>query len=193
MTDATTESVTVCLMDTAQLCLTVTDANNCTANDCATIFAEDVRCFAGNSQKVRICHHTNSTSNPWVAICVDSEAVSAHVAHGDFLGPCSVSKEMNGMTQVPGQFRVGPNYPNPFNPSTTISYQLTAVSFVSLKVYDPLGREVATLVNEMKEPGSYEVVWDGTNQSGASVTSGVYFYRLTAGPFSQMRKMILMK
>ena len=75
----------------------------------------------------------------------------------------------------PTVFRLDQNYPNPFNPSTMISYQLSAVSYVTLKVFDVLGREVTTLVNEVKNPGNYEVKFDGSR-----FASGVYFYRLEA-------------
>jgi photosystem II stability/assembly factor-like uncharacterized protein len=80
------------------------------------------------------------------------------------------------------------NYPNPFNPTTTISFQLTANSFVTLKVYDVLGREVATLVNEAKLPGTYSVQWDA-----AGVASGVYFYKLQAGKFVETKKLLLLR
>jgi hypothetical protein len=80
------------------------------------------------------------------------------------------------------------NYPNPFNPSTTISWQLPVDAFVSLKVYDVLGNEVASLVNEEKPAGIYEVEFDAS-----TLSSGTYFYRLEAGSFVQTRKMILLK
>ncbi len=82
------------------------------------------------------------------------------------------------------------NYPNPFNPSTRIGYRVqgTGDRVVTLKVYDILGREVATLVNERKAPGNYEVRFDASGLS-----SGVYVYRLTAGEFSQSRKMLVLK
>ncbi len=80
------------------------------------------------------------------------------------------------------------NYPNPFNPSTIISYHLLASSVVSLKVYDVLGREVETLVNERQNSGSHSVIFNACN-----LPSGVYFYRLQAGAFTQTKKMILMK
>lgn len=80
------------------------------------------------------------------------------------------------------------NYPNPFNPTTTISYSLPKTGFVSLKVYDLLGNELVTLVNEEKTAGSYEVEFDGSKS-----VSGVYFYTLTAGDFRQTNKMVLAK
>ena len=80
------------------------------------------------------------------------------------------------------------NYPNPFNPSTSIQYAVSNRQFVSLKVYDVLGNEIATLVNEEKPAGSYEVEFDGIG-----LPSGVYFYRLTAGKFADTKKLILLK
>jgi hypothetical protein len=85
-------------------------------------------------------------------------------------------------------FRIEQNYPNPFNPSTTINYALPQAGSVTLKVYDVLGREVATLVNEKKAAGSYSVAFNASRLS-----SGTYIYRLTANGFSQTKKMILAK
>ncbi|MBX2992473.1 MAG: T9SS type A sorting domain-containing protein [Bacteroidetes bacterium] len=90
--------------------------------------------------------------------------------------------------QVPPRFSLHQNYPNPFNPSTIISYQVATAGFVSLKVFNMLGEEVATLVNEMKSPGSYETIW---NADG--LPSGVYFYRMTAGSFTETRRMMVLK
>jgi hypothetical protein len=85
-------------------------------------------------------------------------------------------------------FSLSQNYPNPFNPSTVISYQLPVIGFVTLKVYDILGREIATLVNEEKPAGEYEVEFDGS-----ALTSGIYFYQLKAGSYVETRKMVLLK
>jgi len=80
------------------------------------------------------------------------------------------------------------NYPNPFNPSTTIKYEISELSFVTLKVYDVLGKEVANLVSEEKPAGFYEVEFDAT-----ALRSGIYFYRLQAGSFVETKKMVLLK
>ena len=89
---------------------------------------------------------------------------------------------------VPERSELGQNYPNPFNPSTTISYNLTNAGMVTLKVYDILGREIATLVNDQKQPGSYRVTFNGS-----SLVSGVYFYELRAGSYRDVKKMLLLK
>ena len=89
---------------------------------------------------------------------------------------------------MPTSYSLKQNFPNPFNPTTVISYQLSANSFVMLKVFDVLGREIATLVNERQEPGSCRVTWNAS-----SFPSGVYFYRLQVGGFAQTNKMLLIR
>lgn len=97
--------------------------------------------------------------------------------------------------QLPTAFALMQNYPNPFNPSTSIKYQLSSISNVSLKVYDVLGNEVATLINEEKPAGSYEIEFN--SHSGLSgireLSSGIYFYQLVAGSFVGTKKMILVR
>lgn len=90
--------------------------------------------------------------------------------------------------EVGFEYKLSQNFPNPFNPSTTIQFSIPHSQFVNLKVYDVLGREVSTLVNEEKLPGNYEVKFDGSN-----LPSGIYFYRLQAGSFSQTKKLLLLK
>jgi len=96
----------------------------------------------------------------------------------------SVEKEID----ILNKYVLFDNYPNPFNPSTKITYQLPELNFVTLKVYDVLGNEVSTLVNEEKPAGSYEVEFNGKG-----LTSGIYFYRLRAGSFFEIKKMVLLK
>jgi len=92
------------------------------------------------------------------------------------------------IAELPAEFALEQNYPNPFNPLTVIGYQLSAPGWVSVKVYDVLGREIAILVNEKKEPGVYTFSWDASN-----FPSGVYFYRIRAGNFVETKKMVLSK
>ncbi len=94
---------------------------------------------------------------------------------------------------VPAQYSLEANYPNPFNPSTTIKYALSAAGVVKLVVYDLLGREVRTLVNGNMPAGNQSVQWDGKNANGSTVGSGVYFYKLTVGSFTATKKMTLLK
>ncbi|MEW5844320.1 MAG: T9SS type A sorting domain-containing protein, partial [Bacteroidota bacterium] len=93
--------------------------------------------------------------------------------------------------ELPSDYSIG-NYPNPFNPTTTINYQLPENGFVTIKVYDVLGKEVATLVNENKSAGYYNVNFDASS-AGGGLTSGVYIYTINANGFAQSKKMLLMK
>jgi len=97
----------------------------------------------------------------------------------------SVEQTGNG---VPAQYELGQNYPNPFNPSTKISFAIPTASVVTLKVFNVLGQEVATLVGETLNAGSYEVPFDASRLS-----SGMYMYRLEAGQFTATRKMVIVK
>ncbi|MBN1997588.1 T9SS type A sorting domain-containing protein, partial [candidate division KSB1 bacterium] len=94
---------------------------------------------------------------------------------------------------IPVSYQLQQNYPNPFNPETTIRYSLPFAEFVTLTVYDILGKKIKTLVNENKAPGRYQVIWDGKDENGLKVASGVYVYRLSAGKFVQSFKMLLIK
>ena len=105
--------------------------------------------------------------------------------------PVSVSQNQN--ETLPEEFQLFQNYPNPFNPSTRIRYGIPEQSFVTIKIYDILGNEIATLVNEEKPAGSYDVEFNIYSDEGQNLVSGVYFYKLQAGNFIQTKKMALIK
>jgi len=96
-----------------------------------------------------------------------------------------VESEESGIVN---SYKMFNNYPNPFNPTTNIQYQVPEFSHVSLKIYDLLGREVADLVNEQQVAGSYNVQFDGLD-----LASGIYFYQIKAGSFIDTKKMMLLK
>ena len=124
-------------------------------------------------------------------------------------GMVSISYDLRGRTDVslasgvneqeirdlilPREFSLSQNYPNPFNPITTINYSIPTQSRVKLQIYNLLGQVVTTLVDADKNPGYYEAIWNGTNQSGKSVSSGLYFYSLRAGQFNDTKKMVILK
>jgi hypothetical protein len=96
---------------------------------------------------------------------------------------------------MPDKFSLYQNYPNPFNPSTIIEFVIPKSSFVNLRVYDVLGNEVAILVNEEKPTGNYEIELDASSLPDGKVrlSSGIYFYKLQTGEYSETKKMILLK
>lgn len=108
--------------------------------------------------------------------------------HSDSIEISTITKIENEQQPLPG-FSLEQNFPNPFNPKTVISWQLPVGSYVTLKVYDILGKEVATLVNGEQSPGRYSIKFDAAN----SLPSGVYFYQLRAGKFVETKKFILTK
>jgi hypothetical protein len=91
-------------------------------------------------------------------------------------------------SEIPSEFKLYQNYPNPFNPSTNIKYQITNNKLTTIKVFDILGKEIETLVNEKQSPGIYEVTFDGNN-----LPSGIYYYTIRSGDFMDTKKMVMVK
>ena len=147
----------------------------------------------------------NGDQLPDIAAITSGDSVSVMVNANYTTG--TGEPESRGIGETAKTFTLEQNYPNPFNPSTTIRFAVTDFQVrrqksegrsgmtpgVQLVVYDLLGRTVATLVDEPMAPGWHEVVWDGRNDRGVSVASGVYLYRLQTGSFVQTRKMVLMR
>jgi uncharacterized protein (TIGR02145 family) len=100
--------------------------------------------------------------------------------------------ENNGQI-LPNEFRLVQNYPNPFNPTTSIEYNLPGQSRVTLEIFNILGQKIRTLENQIKPAGSYRIEWNGTDDAGETVTSGIYTYRLNAGDVVRIKKMSLIK
>jgi hypothetical protein len=94
---------------------------------------------------------------------------------------------------VPKEFVLYPAYPNPFNPVTTLRYDLPEQSHLNIIIYDMLGRQVRTLINQTQEAGFNSVIWNATNDYGKPVSAGIYLYQIKAGEFVQTRKMVLLK
>ena len=144
-----------------------------------------------------VAGHGNSNS-PKDYSFIDQEKVaersrSYRLKQIDIDGKYEYSKEIEIDLGMPNEFSLSQNYPNPFNPSTTIKYSIPKIinnqsSIINIKVYDILGNVVATLVNENKAAGNYEVKFNATN-----LTSGIYFYHISTGSFASTKKMILLK
>lgn len=128
-----------------------------------------------------------------------TQAAASYADYIDDMPPVTLDLEddvlgMDGLTTLPTAFGLSQNYPNPFNPVTTIRYALPSQQTVTLRVYNTAGQIVRTLVDGEQEPGFRQVEWDGRNDQGQSVSSGVYFYRLEANDaFAAQKKMILLK
>ncbi|MEZ4823233.1 MAG: T9SS type A sorting domain-containing protein [Ignavibacteria bacterium] len=103
-------------------------------------------------------------------------------------GPNGVVGINNLSSIVPDKYSLSQNYPNPFNPTTNVEFGIAELGFVTLKIYDGLGREVQTLVNGNLSPGNYKVDFDGSN-----FASGIYYYKLEAGNFVETKRMMLLK
>jgi photosystem II stability/assembly factor-like uncharacterized protein len=125
-------------------------------------------------------------NNGWLFEGVSRELINIYrTTNGGIGGIVSVDNEIDFR---PDGFILEQNYPNPFNPTTIIRYQISEISFVTIKVYDVLGNEISRMVNEEKPAGEYGVEFDGDG-----LTSGIYFYQLRAGDYTDTKKMILLR
>lgn len=140
-----------------------------------------------------VAFNNGTSSNPFT---LTAPGPGTYTINAGYAGPlrwdsASISISVTDVgenTSNPTEFILHDNYPNPFNPSTTIRYSIPEASFTSIKIYDVIGNEISTLVNESKLAGTYEVEFNASDLS-----SGIYYYNIQAGSFNETKKMILMK
>ena len=185
-------------MQDAIITATVTDANNCTYTVTSSIHAEDVRCFAGNSNiaKVTICHKTGSAKNPCVTICVDQSAVAEHLAHGDFLGTCTANCTApnlvktgavtapiaisNMLSTLPAKLEANV-MPNPTTTVFNLVIRGKDASPVTVRVTDVYGKVIQ--VNQ-------KIGSSATLRLGDRWTNGTYFVEVIQGNERKLLKVI---
>ncbi len=137
---------------------------------------------------------SNSYTDGVSYIMVNNISYSDSIMQADFtVGFSSSEPDPEEPPQIPSSIELMQNYPNPFNPSTSISYTISNNSMVQLNIFNINGQTISTLVNEQKDPGTYNIEWDGKNSSGTNVSSGIYLYRLTSGNIINTKKMILLR
>ncbi len=134
----------------------------------------------------------NNLQYYWVAQAIDKDnfVVSSNynTPNTFIIGTLSTEEEL-----IPDEFALHQNYPNPFNPTTNISYDLPKNEHVSIVIYDVMGRNIRSLINEKKSAGYYRVYWDAKNDIGEPVSAGMYIYTIEAGEFRSVKKMVLLK
>jgi hypothetical protein len=125
----------------------------------------------------------------------DGELATAccEAAYGSGAWQTEMARVNGNTTEALGDYLLSQNHPNPFNPSTDIHFQLPQASQVVLKIFNTFGEEIRTLVDGPYSAGFHSLRWDGKDRNGNQVASGMYFYQLRAGGFTQMRKMILLR
>ncbi|MBK8549767.1 MAG: T9SS type A sorting domain-containing protein [Ignavibacteria bacterium] len=148
--------------------------------------------FTGTSRSVDAIGTAISGYGTDFSACWTGNYTGTSGAQGNFgvvrLTADSTLVGISESNEIPSSFKLSQNYPNPFNPSTKISFDIASAEIVTLRIYDVMGREVATLVNENLNPGRYNAVW---NASG--ISSNIYFYKLSAGEFIETKQMMLVK
>ncbi|MCP4582489.1 MAG: T9SS type A sorting domain-containing protein [candidate division Zixibacteria bacterium] len=148
--------------------------------------------------KLRVFHYTN---NEWMDITTSHDKENDIICGTTVsLSPFAIGREKEPTdidiindAIVPEEYTLNQNYPNPFNPSTVIQFSLPRLSKVEIEVYNILGQTVCNLVNEEKPAGQYQVTWNGRDNSGKTVSSGLYFYKIKTDSFTSSKKMILLK
>lgn len=142
----------------------------------------------------------SSSTNYKLCGSVGQAVAGAHVgtynSYAGFWNPWVVTTDVEEEEEevvLPEKFSISQNYPNPFNPHTVIEYALPEPSHVSIVVYNILGQKVRVLRDEMERAGFKKVIWDGKDDKGLDVASGVYFYRIQATDFVECKKMLLLK
>ncbi len=152
--------------------------------------------YSGNKLKIALSGLAPFESGNIVTIKI---RIKDKNAESNISGSCSLNDYLNSdlgtlaVNSVPAEFKMSQNYPNPFNPSTKIMYQLPGKGHVQLEIYNALGKRVKTLVSREEEGGFYTVDWNGKNDNGYNLPSGIYIYRITSGSFVSVKKMTLIK
>ena len=163
--------------------------------------------FSGNAQSITVNFAGNVTDSSLyvydlfadTSVQISASQINSVTFKLSGLEAMVFSLQKNTPTSVRGnentvyQYQLEQNYPNPFNPSTVITYSIRQPGNVRVIVFDLMGREVAVLVNQNQNSGTYKVAWNGKNSSGTSVSSGIYFYSINSGSFVSTKKMILLK
>jgi hypothetical protein len=126
-------------------------------------------------------------------IKTDDNRVLVGTSHGVLIGVPTSSSVYIEEVKIAHGYILFQNYPNPFNPVTQIQYLLPKTEFVTFKIYNSLGQHIRTLISEQKPAGYHNITWDGTNDIGSRVSSGLYIYKITAGDFTFVKKMLLVK
>ena len=168
--------------------ITATETNN----QCFEIEKKNCTSKADQWMKIGYVAGSGTTTEPRSYSFIDRDATPGRYAYRlkqiDLDGSFSYSDKIEIETGNPSEFVLKQNYPNPFNPGTKIKYSVPQTSQVQIKVFDVLGNEIETLINEEKLAGTYELTWNAVN-----LPSGVYFYQLRAGAFMQTKKMVILK
>jgi hypothetical protein len=150
---------------------------------------------AYEEQSNSLTYTTNGGVRRWFKFTVDRDAIQdslivylirAYVS----IGTSDISEPIE---LLPTTYSLNQNYPNPFNPSTVISFQLPKQGDVEIKIYDAIGNEIKTLISEFRNAGRHNIMWNGDDNRGRKVSSGIYFYKISADNFSQTKKMVLMR
>ena len=171
-----------------------TDAGNFNCKKFVVDYNILVNLFGGYNPLFTISDTVWIASNKWIVQDIMPSVIANPLGLGEILIRGSekilISKitGINDIQAKVNEFKLYQNYPNPFNPSTKITFRISDFGLISLKIYDVLGREVTTLVNEEKPAGTFEVTWNAVN-----VPSGVYFYQLKAGSYTATKKLLLLK
>ena len=150
----------------------------------------------GQTEVFAILHFIVSDNfllNQSTTISLDQIKLNENIEYNDIIAQVMSVTNVNEPTELPREYALSQNFPNPFNPTTTLRYDLPEQRFVHLTIYNQLGQPIRTLVNREESAGYKSVVWDARDNNGKQVSTGIYFYRIEVNGFTQTRKMVLLK
>jgi hypothetical protein len=133
------------------------------------------------------------TSSETTYSITETMPFAANATSGTLRNPVVLTAAVQADNKIPTAYRLAQNHPNPFNPVTTIRFELPLAGRVVLKIYNVAGQIIRTLVDQDYQAGTHNVIWDGRNSSGGEASSGVYFYQIKAGPFGDVKRMVLLR
>ena len=169
------------------------ESQECIQNMSGSTFQFDDLASGESTESYNIIVATNDNCGAGTSIVINANIASGGAVYWEDSFALTIEALNIAQDQIPTRYSLGEAYPNPFNPATTISYEIPKNEYVSVDIYNLMGRHIRSLVNVNQNPGYKTIEWNATNDNGQPVSAGMYVYTIQAGDFRQTKKMLLLK